>query len=63
MAGVGWGSGSAQSVLARGDQAVGRLESTSVAARVASIHNAIAPAKLISSLTNQVALDAMSSAT
>ena len=53
------GSGSTQSVLARGDQAVGMLESTSVAARVASIHNAIAPSNLISSLTNQVALDAM----
>ena len=53
------GSGSTKSVLARGDQAVGILESTSVTARVATIHNAISPSNLISSLSNQVTLDAM----
>lgn len=53
------GSGSMQSVLARGDQAVGILEARSSTARVGCIHNAIFPFNLISTLTNQVALDTM----
>lgn len=53
------GSGSTQSVLARGDQAVSILEAPPEMAFVASIHNAIFPFHLISKLANEVALDTM----
>ena len=53
------GIGNCDSVLARGDQGMGILNVKSGAAKVATIHNAIFPHGLVSTLANHVAMDTM----
>jgi hypothetical protein len=53
------GIGNCRSVLARGDNGMGILDGKSGAAKVATIHNAIFPHTLVSTLANHVAMDTM----
>ncbi len=53
------GMGSTPAVMMRGDLGSGLLEVRSETKRVASIHNAIHPHRLISTVANEIALDTM----
>ena len=53
------GMGSTPAVMMRGDLGSGLLEDRSETKRVASIHNAIHPHRLISTVANEIALDTM----